>query len=249
MSLADEYKRQAAWRPWAQLFGALPPVAGQRILDVGCGVGDQAAELVSRGAHVIGLDANEELLREARERGLAGAEFRSCDLAGPLEAGEVDGIWCSFAAAYFVDLASVLARWAKSLRPGGWIALTEIDDLFGHEPLDVGTRARFDAYAREALSAGRYDFHMGSKLEAHLGRAGFTVTAAFAAPDLELSFDGPALPEVIWAWRARLERMQLLRAHCGEAFEETRDAFLSCLSHPDHRARATVRFCLARLRP
>ena len=45
-SLAEEYARQRAWRPWAGIFEALPPLAGRTVLDLGCGPGDVAAELV-----------------------------------------------------------------------------------------------------------------------------------------------------------------------------------------------------------
>ena len=50
MSLSDDYSRQFAWRSWATILDALPPLAGQTVLDLGCAVGDQAAELVARGA-------------------------------------------------------------------------------------------------------------------------------------------------------------------------------------------------------
>lgn len=71
MDLADEYRRQFAWRDWATVFAALPPLAGQVVFDLGCGPGDLAAELVRRGARVVGFDCNEELLAAARERNLS----------------------------------------------------------------------------------------------------------------------------------------------------------------------------------
>ena len=250
MSLASHHRRQYGWREWPAIFAELPSVEGQTVLDLGCGVGDQAAELVARGAHVVGVDVNEELLGEARSRGLAGAEFRTADLRAPLDLGKAaDGIWSSFAAAYFPDLSAVLEIWKRGLRPGGWIALTEIDDLFGHEPLGARTRALLEGYAREALAAGRYDFHMGSKLEEHLTHAGFSVSRELALADQELSFTGPARPEVIEAWRARLEGMRLLCEFCGRNFEQVRDDFLGCLARADHRSTARVVCCIAAQAP
>ncbi len=246
MSLADEYRRQAAWRDWPTVFDALPALQGQTVLDLGCAVGDQAAELTARGARVIGLDRNEELLREARSRGLANAEFRCADLHLPLGLdAAADGIWSSFAAAYFPDLPAVLEVWSAALRPGGWIALTEIDDFFGHQPIQERTRSLLENYARIALASGRYDFHMGRKLPGHLERAGFTASKVFALADQELAFDGPAPPEVIAAWRARLDRMQLLQDFCGARFEALRDDLLACLGRPDHRSTARVSCCIA----
>lgn len=245
MGLSSYYRKQFGWRHWPAIFAALPALRGT-VLDLGCGVGDLAAELVARGARVIGVDVNQELLQEARSRGLSGAEFLERDLRSPLDLGTaVDGLWCSFTAAYFPDLPAVLTSWATSLEPGGWAALTEIDDLFGHEPLGPRTRALLEAYAREAFSAGRYDFHMGRKLEDHLARCGFTVSTRLTLGDAELSFDGPARPEVTDAWRTRLDGMRLLRDFCGPEFERVRDEFLGCLTNAGHRSVAKVYCCIA----
>ncbi|MBI1852564.1 MAG: methyltransferase domain-containing protein [Planctomycetes bacterium] len=246
MSLIDEYKRQFAWRDWPTLIAALPPLRGQTVLDLGCGVGDQAALLVERGARVIGIDANEEILAAARSRSLENAQFLKGDLRAIPDLGvQSDGIWASFATAYFVDLPPTLESWATCLRLGGWIALTEIDDLFGHEPLGTRAKELFDAYARDGLAAKRYDFHMGRKLRGHLERAGFTVTNERTASDKEFAFTGPALPEVVAGWRARFERLSLLRDICGAEFERVRDEFLACLSREDHRSNCKVVYCIA----
>lgn len=246
MGLASDYERQYGWRAWPRIFGALPSLHGQTVLDLGCGVGDQAAELVARGARVIGVDMNEELLAKAKSKSLTNAEFRRGDLRAPLDLGvAVDGLWCSFTAAYFPDLPPALASWGRHLRPGGWVALTDIDDLFGHEPLGAGTRSLFEAYARDALAMGRYDFHMGRKLGSHLERSGFTVSKVLTLEDQELSFDGPARPDVVDAWRTRLDRMTLLQDFCGPDFEKVREEFLSCLMSASHRSVAKVSCCIA----
>ena len=245
MSLASEYQRQFAWRDWPTAFGALPTLAGQVVLDLGCGIGDQAAELVARGARVIGVDANEALLDEARARRLPNTEFRRGDLRALDLDVTADGLWSSFTAAYFPDFTPVLQCWKEHLRPGGWIALTEVNDLFAHEPLTDRTRSLLGTFARDASVASRYDFHMGGKLQAHLGQAGFLVSKALSVADRELAFDGAADPGVIDAWRARFDRMQLLREFCGPEFEHAREEFLACLARADHSCRARVCICLA----
>jgi ubiquinone/menaquinone biosynthesis C-methylase UbiE len=245
MSLSSEYKRQFGWRAWPTIFDALPSLHGRTVLDLGCGVGDLAAEFVARGARVIGVDMNEELLREARSRQLSNAEFRAADLRTLPDLGiAADGLWCSFAAAYFPDLPTVLTAWARSLRWGGWIALTEIDDLFGHEPLSVRTKALLRAYAERVLAVG-YDVHMGRKLRAHLERSGFSVTKMLTLDDQELSFSGPARPDVLEGWRARFDRMKLLREVCGRDIDQVQTEFLGCLTRADHASVAKVYCCIA----
>jgi ubiquinone/menaquinone biosynthesis C-methylase UbiE len=246
VSLASEYRRQFRWREWPTVLGALPPLEGTTILDLGCGVGDVAAELVARGARVVGIDMNEKLIREARSRKLPTAEFRTGDLREKLNLDlQADGLWCGFTAAYFPDLPLALDRWARHLRPGGWIAVTEVDDLFGHEPLEAQTKALLNAYAEEALAAGRYDFRMGRKLEGHLRRAGFVVSRVLTLADQELSFSGRAQPEVLEAWRNRFARMTLLRSFCGARMLQVEEEFIRCLGREDHRSLAKVYCCIA----
>ena len=57
--LVDEYRKQRAWRPWPAVFRLLPDISGQIVLDLGCGIGDQAAELSDRDATVIAVDGND----------------------------------------------------------------------------------------------------------------------------------------------------------------------------------------------
>jgi trans-aconitate methyltransferase len=163
--LSDEYLRQYRWRPWRQIYAALPDLTGQTVFDIGCGVGDQAADLAARGAKVVGLDRNEELINVARSRHVAGVDFVCVDIRDFQVTTEADGIWSSFSAAYFSDLANALKSWRRHLKAGGWIAVTEIDDLFGHEPLGARPKSLLAAYAAEAFRLGRYDFYAGRKLQ------------------------------------------------------------------------------------
>jgi SAM-dependent methyltransferase len=244
----DDYSKQFAWRSWDRVLASLPDLRGRTVLDLGCGMGDQAALLAARGARVIGLDQITELVAVAQARDIPNAEFRQCNLHGDLAFAEpIDGIWCSFTAAHFPALSDRLAAWTRHLRTGGWIALTEIDDLFGHEPLSPATRAVLDAYADSALRGGRYDFRMGGKLTAHLRQAGCNITRQMIVPDAELSPTGPASADVISAWQDRFKRMTLLRSFCGAKFDSVRDEFLSCLAHPEHRSLAQVHCAIGEL--
>jgi len=245
MNLTSQYKNQFAWRDWDRIMNRLPPLAGRVVLDLGCGVGDLAAELVKRGARVTGFDINTELLQEARAKQLPEMEIRVHDLREPLGCSDADGIWCSFTAAYFCNLWQVLRTWAQSLKAGGWIALTEVDDLFGHEPLADRTREILEGFERACLADGLYDFQMGGKLQYHLDRAGFSLVQELTVEDRELSFNEPASPGVLDAWRARFERMPALQRFSGSDFEHVRDDFLACLAAENHVSLAKVRCCIA----
>ena len=246
MTLVDDYARQYRWRSWALVLDALSNIDGQVVLDLGCGIGDLAVELSARGASVIGVDGNEDFVQFASSRGIRNAEFRVADLRSFREPGlRVDGIWSSFTTAYFPALPETLRAWGEHLRPGGWIALTEIDDLFGHHPLSDRTRELLNGYVGDSLLNARYDFLMGRKMADYLRQVNFTVSTAFTVPDAELSFVGAAPPEVIAAWRTRFDRMGLLREFCGTDFQSVKDDFLNCLGRYDHWCAATVQCCIA----
>lgn len=245
MDLAEQYRRQYGWRAWADAYDALPELAGARVLDLGCAVGDQAAALARRGAQVVGVDGNEQLLALAKARGIEGADFHAGDLRDPQVGDGFDGIWASFAAAYFPDFGHVLSRWSELLRPGGWIALTEVSGLFEHKPIPVAAQQLLRHFARESAAAGRYDFDMGAKLTDFLSAAGFAVTLQRTLADRELSFEGPAEPEVLQAWAARLQRMHLLRQRAAQDCPSLADDLLACLGSADHSTQCRVHFVIA----
>ena len=100
------------------------PVAGQRLLDVGCGGGILAEAMAQRGARVTGIDMGEAPLSVARlhrlESGLE-VDYRRCtaeELARD-EAGRFDIVCCLEMLEHVPDPASVVAACAALARPGG----------------------------------------------------------------------------------------------------------------------------------
>lgn len=239
-NLADEYERQARWRHWQA-----PVKAGERVFDLGCGVGHMTAQLQAFGADVIGVDLNDELLARARSRhpGLRFEKLDLCELQ-PDSFGMADGIWSSFTPAYFPDLESTLKKWCACLRPGGWLALVEVDDLFGHEPLDPRFLASLRAFYQDAR--GRYDFECGRRLRSIVEAIGLHDARETVLADDEFSFEGPAPPDVYRAWRERLARMAGLQRFFGADFAELEGALLAALADPAHRSKARVIMVVAR---
>ena len=122
VTLIEEYSQQYNWRSWPVILDALPGLDGQFVLDLGCGIGDLAADLSARGARVIGVDLNEELITYSNDRHIANAQFRIADLCTFRDPGiQADGIWSGFTAAYFPSLRDTVALWLTHLRPGGWL--------------------------------------------------------------------------------------------------------------------------------
>ena len=71
---AEVYERHAAISAYNALYDrpavldVLGPVAQKRVLDLGCGPGFYAEEIVRRGGSVVGLDQNPDMVALAARR-------------------------------------------------------------------------------------------------------------------------------------------------------------------------------------
>lgn len=91
-----------------------------RVLEIGCGDGRDAAEIVKRTNNYVGIDVSEGMLAIARSRVL-GAEFIRAD-AAEYEMSENLDIIFAFASLLHLrdtEVKSVLDRGHEALRPGG----------------------------------------------------------------------------------------------------------------------------------
>ena len=107
---------------WPAMQSLLPPLAGARIVDLGCGFGWFCRWAAARHAHsVLGLDLSENMLARAHEFGhdptisYARQDLEALDLP----AGAFDLAYSSLALHYIRDLGTLLATVHASLGPGG----------------------------------------------------------------------------------------------------------------------------------
>jgi protein-L-isoaspartate(D-aspartate) O-methyltransferase len=141
----------------ARLVQALAVEAGEKVLDVACGLGYSSAVLARLGAQVVALEASEALAAGARERlGSVGASAVTV-VAGPLEGGY------PAEAPYDVILINGLVEVSprgllNQLADGGRLACIERVGRSGRAMLYIrsgdafGSRSIFDA-AAPALAA------------------------------------------------------------------------------------------------
>jgi SAM-dependent methyltransferase len=111
----------------AQLLGPPAMLAGQTILEVGCGAAQCARWLARQGARPVALDISEGQLRHARMLNEAAEQLVPLVQADatrlPLADDSVDAACSAFGAVPFVaDSATVMAEVARVVRPGGrWV--------------------------------------------------------------------------------------------------------------------------------
>lgn len=248
MSISQIYSNQYRWRRWSGVYPDLGDLAGRLVLDLGCGIGDQARDLSRRGAHVLGIDANQDVIDYANRRGIPHARFL-CDNITNLKEHELaaDGIWASFTAAYFTQFDQFLDGIDTVLKPGGWLAITEVDHLFGHEPLASRWIALVERYYSKSLEEGVYRFRSHDHVHEALLRRRWHIEIDRKLDDDEFCFTGPADSDVVDAWKTRLGfMMPRFVERFGSEATGFDSAFLQCVASEEHRSQAYVWFILAR---
>ncbi|WP_166352536.1 class I SAM-dependent methyltransferase [Phytoactinopolyspora limicola] len=125
------------------------------VLDAACGTGRYAEYAVELGHRVLGVDSSPDMLEHARRR-VSAAEFRLGDLHRlPLADGEADIVVCALALTHVRDLTPVLAEFARVLRPGGHLVLSDVHHdsvFFGSIPPVLGPNGepgRLPAYRHQ----------------------------------------------------------------------------------------------------
>jgi len=171
----------------------LKPVAGTKILDVGCGAGKQCflySEYTNRQADITGTDFSEELLGKAREklasRGDNNIKFDFMDFNKPFpfEDNTFDLLSSAFAIYYASDLAFTFGEAHRVLKPGG--------RLFVTGPLPEN-KQMFYEIIKEATNAQIPPMPGSSRFKGDIFK---TIEGIFAKTEL-LTFENPiTFPEV-----------------------------------------------------
>lgn len=115
------------------LAAAVGLTAGDRVLDLGCGVGGSARLLAYRfGCRVDGLDISRQRIGDAKRlTALVGLDdlvrFSRADmLRAPVARNRYDVLWGQSAWTHVADKDRLLVRWRLALKDGGRIAVEDV---------------------------------------------------------------------------------------------------------------------------
>ena len=105
---------------------------GERVLEIGCGVGASAVYLASNyGCHVTGIDISERMIQRARERAMAKkvehlTTFRTSDMNQlPFPANAFEVVFCESVLAFSQEKTKAVSEMARVTQPGGFIGINE----------------------------------------------------------------------------------------------------------------------------
>jgi ubiquinone/menaquinone biosynthesis C-methylase UbiE len=116
-SAVGRSQRSAVWRTLDPLFRA-----GDKILDLGCGTGEDAFHLMNAGMQVDAIDSSSEMVRMACSRGVK-ANVLPIERIGEIE-GQFDGVLSDFGALNCVPEMGLLREaLARLVRPGGYLVV------------------------------------------------------------------------------------------------------------------------------
>ena len=111
----------------------LAPLAGKRVLDVGCGGGILADAMARKGASVLGIDLAPKSLKVAQLHALeaqtTGVDYRevSAEALAAEQAGSFDVVTCMEMLEHVPDPASIVRACATLVKPGGWVFFSTLN--------------------------------------------------------------------------------------------------------------------------
>ena len=135
---------------WPALRALMPPLAGARVLDLGCGFGWHCRHMREAGAaSVIGIDLSEKMLARARVMTDDPAiDYRRMAIEDiDFAPDSFDLVLSSLAFHYVADLEPVVARVWQCLKPGGTFVFSVEHPVFTAS----GTQGWFRDAAGEVL--------------------------------------------------------------------------------------------------
>ncbi|MFY8015074.1 MAG: bifunctional 2-polyprenyl-6-hydroxyphenol methylase/3-demethylubiquinol 3-O-methyltransferase UbiG [Limnohabitans sp.] len=115
---------------WIQ---TLAPLAGKKVVDIGCGGGILSDAMARQGAEVLGADLAVKSLKVAQlhalEAGTQGVQYREVsaeDLAQE-QAGQYDVVTCMEMLEHVPDPSSVVKACSDLVKPGGWVFFSTLN--------------------------------------------------------------------------------------------------------------------------
>lgn len=189
---ADIYNRNAAFVSayGEDLIDWLDPSEGEQILDLGCGEGTLALQLMKMGPHVVGIDVSEDMVKAAQLKGVEAYVMDASDLSYE---DEFDAVFSNAVLHWLKPPEKALQAIYRALKPGGRI----VAEFGGYGNIATIQKALMLSVSKRGVDAGVLNpwyFPQPEEYVEILEAQGFRVECC-------IPFDRPtALPTGIKGW-------------------------------------------------
>lgn len=147
-SNAGRAQRETVWSVIDEVFRP-----GVKVLDVGCGTGEDAVHLGRLGVHVSAIDASGEMVRIATARGVAATQLAIEEL-DRIHA-TYDGVLSDFGALNCTaNLGKLATLFARLVRPRGYVVICLLNRTCAWEMVWFGLRFRLRTAFRRVRHGG-----------------------------------------------------------------------------------------------
>jgi 2-polyprenyl-3-methyl-5-hydroxy-6-metoxy-1,4-benzoquinol methylase len=173
-----EHLRRDNFRRALERIEELAPLAGARVLDIGCAHGWFLEEAIARGAEATGVEPEEEMAAGAATRGL---EVRTGFFPDVVpESGAFDLITFNDVFEHIPDVRATLEACLRVLRPGGVISINSpTADGLGYRAATagarLGVRGPFERFWQHGLPSPHCHYFTRESLARLLSESGFSV--------------------------------------------------------------------------
>jgi len=191
--------------------------AGQRVLDIGCGVGELsmvAARLVGRRGRVTGIDLDDKALAiaetRAREQGIDHVDFSHSDIVTYRTDATYDAVIGRHILIHTVDPRVVVGAVYSLLSPGGVAVFQEFDFSVVHRPFPEAPLYERGFEIFRAFFAKAAHGNIGTRLFPLLVEAGFETPECRVEYPMDGGADSPFYEWLAESFRSILPRAQAL---------------------------------------
>jgi SAM-dependent methyltransferase len=169
-------------------FFELLPTPGPRTIELGCGEGRVARDLIERGHHVVGVEPARTLVRHARDADALGSYVVADAAAVPCGSGRFDLVVAYNSLQVVADMRGTVGEAARLLRPGGHFCVT-----VSHPAMDLGRFVPTDSGSAFAI---RPSYFESRRVDDTLEMDGLSVTChgwTYTLEDYAAAFEDAGL--------------------------------------------------------